>query len=234
MGRKKRRKEAKKDDFPKERMDHARSNYFLFCNKSMETLDAGARKEVEKARVEIEEKFLDSLRVINEEILQLSELLIEDKKLGQELCRLLRPLLKHLNLSFVIPPREIPVLEKIDQIILNEEGHLIFVYEKNKVDSKALEEYPPEIILIVFLNIIPKLGRTLRFYRKKVGTRVNFFEKIYRELDNANRAFATSNQKPKETLKEYVEEDGVKKTLFSKSNDYERKPISSHARAKPR
>jgi len=220
-------KEAKEGGFSKERMDYEHFHPFLFGNQSLETLD---EKEVEKTRVEIEEKFLDSLRVINEEILQLSEFLIEDKKLAQELCRLLKPILKHLKLSFIIPARAIPLFEKIDQIILNEEGHLIFVYEKSKVNSKALEEYPPEIILIVFLSIIPKLGKLLRLYRKKVGMRVNFFEKIYRELENANRAFVTSNQRHEASLREPVEEDGVKKTLFSKSKDHEEKPASSVAK----
>jgi len=219
-------KEAKRGDFSEERMDHEFFYPFSLSNRSLEELD---EKEVEKAIVEIEEKFLDSLKVINEEILQLSEFLIEDKKLAQELCRLVKPILEHLNLSFTIPARAIPLFKKIDQIILNEDGHLIFVHEKNKIDSKALKEYPPEIVLLVFLNIIPKLGKVLKLYRRKVGMRVNFFEKIYRELENAKRTFVTSNQSLDKGLEEAVEVDGVKKTLFSKSKDYQRKPASSGA-----
>ena len=59
--------------------------------------------------------------------------------------------------------------------------------------------------------------------------RVNFFEKIYRELENAKRTFVTSNQSLDKGLEEAVEVDGVKKTLFSKSKDYQRKPASSGA-----
>jgi hypothetical protein len=220
-------REAKKGKFSKESIDLEHFYPFLFDNQYLETLD---EKEMAKTRVEIKEKFLESLKVINEETLQLSEFLIEDIKLAQELCRLLRLILEHLNISFVISPKAIPNLEKIDRIILNKEGHLIFFYEKNKVKSKALEEYPPEIVLMVFLNIIPQLGRTLRLYRKKVDMRVNFFEKIYRELENTSRAFATSNQKPEEDLKVHVEENGVKKALFSKSNNYRRKTVSSRAK----
>ena len=226
MGKKGGKTEAKNGDFSKERMDYEHFHSFLLGNKSLEMLD---EKEVEKAKVEIEEKFLDSLKVINEEALQLSEFLIEDKKLAQELCRILRQVLKHLNLSFVIPSRAIPISKEIDQIILNEEGHLIFIYEKNKVDSKALEEYPPEIIFFVFLNVIPKLGKLLRLYRKRVGMRVNFFEKIYRELESVSRVFVTSNQRPEVSLRERVEEDGIKKTLFSSSGNHKRKQASSGA-----
>jgi len=226
LGKKRGEKEAKEGDFSKEGMDYEDFYSFLFGNQSSETLD---EKMVEQARVEIEGKFLDSLKVINEEILQLSEFLIEDKKLAQELCKLIKQVLKHLNLSFVIPARAIPLYKETEQIILNEEGHLIFVHEKNKVTSKALEEYPPEIILIVFLDIIPKLGKLLKLYRKKVGMRVNFFEKIYRELENVNRTFATSNQRPDESLEESVEVDGVKKVLFSKGKDQEENQASSDA-----
>jgi len=226
LGKKKGVKEAKKGEFPKERMDYEHFYPFLFDSQSLETVD---EKEVEKTRVEIEEIFLDSLKAINEDTLQLSEFLIEDKKLAQELCRLLRQVLKYLDLSFVIPTRAIPLFKKTEQIILNEEGHLIFVYEKNKISSKALEEYSPEIILIVLLNIIPKLGKLLRLYRKRVGMRVNFFEKIYRELENVSRVFVTSNQRLEASLRERVEEDGVKKTLFSSSGNYEGKSASSGA-----
>lgn len=219
-------KKAKRDDFSKEGIEQKSFHPFSLGNQSLEELD---EKEAEKVIVEIEEKFLDSLKVINEEILQLSEFLIEDKKLAQELCGLVKPILKRLNLSFTIPATAIPLFEKTKQIILNEGGHLVFIHEKNKIDSKALNEYPPEIILLVFLNIIPKLGKVLKSYRKKVGMRVNFFEKIYRELENANRAFTTSNQSVDESLEKSVEVDGVKKTLFSKSKDYEGKPASSGA-----
>jgi len=226
LGKKRGEKEAKESDFSEEGTNHENFYSFLFGDQSSETLD---EKMVEQTRVEIEGKFLDSLKVINEEILQLSEFLIEDKKLAQELCKLIKQVLKHLNLSFVIPAKAIPLFKETEQIILNEEGHLIFVHEKNKVSSKALEEYPPEVILIVFLDIIPKLGRLLKLYRKKVGMRVNFFEKIYRELENVNRTFVASNQRPNEGLEESVEADGVKKALFSKGKDQEENAASSNA-----
>jgi len=141
-----------------------------------------------------------------------------------------------LDLSFVIPPEAIPIFKKTDRIILNEAGHLIFVYEKTKVSSKPLEEYPPEIVLAVFLIIIPELGKSMRSYRKTISMRINFFEKMYRELENVNRAFATSKEfermyRELESINrafatskenagvssgERMEENGIKKSLFEK------------------
>jgi len=193
-------------------MDEVNLSYLLFQSQDLEMLD---EREIEKIRGDIEQKFSESLRVINEETLQLSEFLIEDKKLAQELCRLIRPVLKRLDLSFVIPPEAIPIFKKTDQIILNETGHL-FVYEKTKVSSKPLEEYPPEIVLAVFLIIIPELGRSMRSYRKTINIRINFFERMYRELESINRAFATSKENAGVSSGERMEENGIKKSLFEK------------------
>lgn len=220
MGKKKDKKVPRNTKSPEERLKYKDFYSFLLGSQSDEILD---EKDVENQRLEIEANFLSSLKRINEETLQLSEFLIEDKKLAQELCGLLREILKRLNLSFVISPSAIPTVEKVNQIILNQEGNLVSIYEKLKVDSKALETYPTEIILVVFLDIIPKLGSLLRSYRKKVGIRVNFFEKIYRELENVNRAFVSSNQRFDESLKK-IEEDAIKKTLFSKKGKEVRAP----------
>jgi len=59
--------------------------------------------------------------------------------------------------------------------------------------------------------------------------RVNFFEKIYRELENVSKVFVTSNQGLEVSLREHIEEDGVKKTLFSRSGNHEGKSASSGA-----
>jgi len=197
------RKKAKSSEFSDKRMDEVNLSYLLFQSQNLEMLD---ETEIEKIRGEIDQKFSEAMRVINEETLQLSEFLIEDKKLAKELCRLIRPILKRLDLSFIIQPEAIPIFKETERIILNEAGHLIFVYEKTKVSSKPLEEYSPEIVLIVFLNIIPELGRSMRSYRKTISMRINFFGKIYRELENINRAFATSKENDEGSPEEHMEE----------------------------
>jgi len=207
------RKKAKSSEFSDKRMDEVNLSYLLFQSQDLEMFD---EREIEKIRGDIEQKFSDALRVINEETLQLSEFLIEDKKLAKELCRLIRPVLERLDLSFVIPAEAIPIFKKTDRIILNETGHLIFVYEKTKVSSKPLEEYSPKIVLAVFLIIIPELGRSMRSYRKTISMRINFFERMYRELESINRAFATSKENAEESSEEHIEENENKKPFFSK------------------
>lgn len=175
-------------------------------------------KEIEETMKEIEHKLNDFLKVLNEETVQLSEFLMVEKTLTHELCSFLKQSLKRLKISFSIPPKAIPSYEKARQIILNEEGHLIIVQEKGRITSKLLEDYPPDIILMVLWNIIPELSKAMGTYRKRISFRVNFFEKLKKELKNIFKAFANSEGKHQENQDETLSEDAVKKALQLNSN----------------
>jgi hypothetical protein len=152
---------------------------------SEEVLD---EKEIEKSKVEIEQKLQELLKSISEETLQLSEFLMEENKLMNELCISLKQILKKLNVSFSIPPRDIPLRKKVKKVILNEEGHLILVHEKGEVNSAFLAEYPPEIVMAVLWVVMPELAKVVMLYRKKISTRANFFGKVKKELKSVVKA----------------------------------------------
>jgi len=148
----------------------------------------------EKTKAEIEKRFNELLTTISEETIQLSEFLMEEKKLIQELCMFLRHILKRLNMTFDIPPKAVPELQtKAKKIVLNREGHLIVIYEKEKVNSRVLEDYSPEIVLSVIWNVIPELEKSIKAYRKKISERVGIFERIRKELKNIHKAFSSSS-----------------------------------------
>jgi hypothetical protein len=179
---------------------------------SGEVLD---EKEIEKSKVEIEQKLQELLRSLSEETLQLSEFLMEEKKLVNELCISFKRILKKLNVSFAIPPRGIPVKKKVKKVILNEEGHLILVYEKGEVYSAFLAEYPPEIVMAVLWIITPELAKVIMLYRKKISTRVNFFGKIKKELKNIAKAIvggkggtAESDEETMDVVKDSLKAEG--------------------------
>jgi len=167
--------------------------------------------EIEKKRAELEQKLFDFLKVINEGTIRLNESLIEETKLSYEICRILRQILKRLKFSFTIPSEALPWLRKTRQIILNEEGLLIMVYENGDVNSKLLEDYPPSILLTVLEYVIPKLGKLVELYGEKISVRVNFFKRVYQELDNLQRAFETYAEMPSE--KERFRRKEIKKIL---------------------
>jgi len=149
----------------------------------------------EKTKAEIEKRFNELLTTISEETIQLSEFLLEEKKLIQELCMFLRHILRRLNMTFNIPSKAIPELQaKAKKIVLNKEGHLIVMYEKEKVSSKVLEDYPAEIVLSVIWNVIPELEKSIKTYRRKISERVGIFERIKKELKNIHSVFSSSTR----------------------------------------
>jgi hypothetical protein len=152
---------------------------------SGEVLD---EKEIEKSKTEIEQKLQELLKNINEETLQLSEFLMEENKMMEDLCMSLKQILKKLNVSFSIPPQNIPIRTKINKVILNEEGHLILVHEKGDVNSGFLAEYSPEIVMAVLWTVMPELAKVVMLYRKKISVRVNFFGKVKKELKDVVKA----------------------------------------------
>ena len=178
-----------------------------------ETLD---EKEIEKSKVEIEQKLQELLRSINEETLQLSEFLMEEHELMTEVCTSLKQVLKKLNVSFNIPPKDIPIKKKIKKVILNEEGHLILVYEKGDVYSAFLAEYPPEIVMAVLWVLMPELAKVIMLYRKKISTRVNFFGKVKKELKSVVKAII-GDKKRAEPTEESM--DVVKNSLRTENNE---------------
>jgi len=182
-------------------------------------MEAAESKEREKFQAEMEEKFEELLRTIREETLQLSEFLIEERKLTHELYVLLKPILKQLNTSFHVPTNVVPFQERAKHVFLNAEGHLIIIDERNGVSSKALEDCSPEVILNVLRVVIPALSESIMAYRKTVSLRVTLFNKITRELKNLYKIFLKRQERPEEAedaQKEKSQENGIRKSLLSR------------------
>ncbi|MEM3735304.1 MAG: hypothetical protein QXH40_01750 [Candidatus Bathyarchaeia archaeon] len=183
--------EAKPTESQEEVVEEAYFFHPLQFSESEEVLKA---EEIEKHKVELEQKLQELLKSISEETLQLSEFLMEEDKLIRDLCTSMRQILKKLNVSFNIPPREIPIKARVKKVILNEECNLILVYEKGEVHSAFLAEYPPEIVMATLMVIMPELAEVIMLYRKKISTRVSLFAKIKKELKSVVKAIVGSKE----------------------------------------
>jgi len=186
-----------------------------------EEMETTGSRDTEGTLGEMEQKFEELLRVIREETLQLSEFLIEEKRLIHELYVLLKLALRQLNASFHISAKMIPLSERIKHVILNEEGHLILINDKGGVSSKALEDYPPEVILNVLWVVLPELSEMIVSYRKRISFRVNIFQKISREFRNLHKIFlrreeGQATESSGEASEDEAQKDGVRQSLLSK------------------
>ncbi len=144
--------------------------------------------EEEKSVLESEQKLKEILKNMNEETLQLSDFLVEESKLISELCNSLKGILKKLNISLSIPHQDLPIQRKIKKAVLNQDGNLIITEESGEANSASLAGYPPETVMAVLWIVIPELANAVTRYRKRLNTRVNFFQGIKKELKNAAKA----------------------------------------------
>lgn len=170
----------------------------------------------------LSEQMQESLRVLSEETLQLSELIWQEAKLTREFCALLKQVLRQLNMSFNLPVNIFSEGRKLQQVILNPEAHLILINDKNEVESKALEDYSPNIIYNLVSFIIPELAKSLALNRQRLNVRIELFDKVNRELRNL-RNMSDSRSNGSEDGYTHVE-DGIKKSLLNK----EKAPEAQH------
>jgi len=145
---------------------------------------------------EAETKFSNLMRVITEDARQLSEYLVAEESTIERICRFLERILSELDLSIVIPQKAMPTIKRSKEIILNPECHLIIVREDGTIESKSLNNYPPETILAVVWALIPRLREEVSAYLRKVSVRLNFLEMIEEELKNIQKPFVRSEESP--------------------------------------
>ena len=170
---------SKKKDYSGEDLEYLLYPYRLHT-------EVGVKEE---DRDKSEKRFFNDLKSLNEEALQLTEFRQEDKRLCNELCLLLRDSLRQLDISIEISAKALPFIQKAEKIILNTKGHLIIISKDKKIDSMTLEDYPPEVVLMVVWNIIPKLKLLIIEYTDKVKQRVEYFDRISRDLRSLKGAF---------------------------------------------
>jgi len=168
-------------------------------------------KEIDDNKTkEVGEKLSGLLKVITEDARQLSEYLTAESSMVSQICGYLSKIMTELDLSVVLPQKTVPDIDKAKELILNNQCHLIVVQKDGKVESKSLENYPPETILMVVWALIPKLREEVSLFMKRVSVRLNFLEMVNEELKNIQRPFETQEDKP---IGDF-QEDKVKKVLI--------------------
>jgi hypothetical protein len=143
---------------------------------------------------ENEQKIQELMQKIDEESSRLGEFLATENKLMIDLCASLAQVLKKLNLSFSIPPRDLPLKRKTKKAVLNEEGYLKLLYEGEEEKSAFLAEYSPEIVTAVLWAVMPELTRVITLHRKKISTRISFFEAMKSKLKIVVNAVIGNNE----------------------------------------
>jgi len=159
-------------------------------------------EQEEKNPSEHEQKIQEFLKALREETSELSISLAEENRLIKDICLSLTQALRKLEVTVTIPAEEMPVNKNIRKLVLNQEGTLKLLDENREVQSAPLSEYPPEIVMAIIDVVIPQLARVAASHRKRVKTRLGFFEEVRKELKAIISAIAgKSEENPDLTVK---------------------------------
>lgn len=167
---------------------------------------------------EIESKLCELLDDMSTETTELGEFLKKERELTKELYCILRGILVHLKTSFNVPAENVTKLKYANQIKLDTEAQLVVVWSGNKVDSKPLKDYSPDVVLAVLWTIFPELEKVVKARKEKTKKRVGLLERIRRQMTTLQKAFA----EPSNEGFKLVPDEGAENTHVSSTQ----KPIS--------
>jgi len=167
---------------------------------------------------EIESKLCELLDAMSTETTELGEFLKKERELTKELYCILRGILVHLKTSFNVPAENVTKLRYANQIKLDTEAQLVVVWPGNKVDSKPLKDYSPDVVLAVLWTIFPELEKVIKARKEKTKKRVGLLERIRRQMTTLQKAFA----EPSNEGFKLVPDEGGENTHVSSTQ----KPIS--------
>lgn len=136
----------------------------------------------EKSLKDMESDLSNLLQSIHEG----AQILVESRdraaRLVGELCASLTAYTEWLGVTIELPPETVPQFYNAEKIVLTPNSHLVVIDRQGKVDSKALEEYPTEIMLIVVWNALSQLQSAMQRYAQRLGERIDILDRISSEL----------------------------------------------------
>ena len=125
---------------------------------------------------EMEPALSELIPSIREGAETLAASIAEYTRLSRELCKALAAYTGWLDITLEIPPEEIPRFYEAEKMFLSPQGHLVVIDNRGRVDSKALEEYPTEVVLMVVLNAMPQIKSKMDEYAQRLSERIDLLE----------------------------------------------------------
>lgn len=159
--------------------------------------ESDSNSETTENLAEGEQKLQELLRSINEETSQVNDFLMREDKLITELCTSLKEILKRLHISISLPQHDLPLQKRAKKVILNEDAQLAVTSESGEVNSTALRDHSPEMVMAVLWAAIPELAAVVKSQRKKLSARVSLLEMTKKGLKGiASAIFTSPEEKP--------------------------------------
>ncbi len=178
--------------------------------------------------------FVDSLREIQGEYIQLAELYERQKTYGQKLWEMMRAL--QYEVDATIPIRADVMGDGYTAAYLVSEAVVIAFDKSRNMTSSPLYRLPPNVLITVIEECTPELRRLISEKRRTETNKVRSLERVLKELKKAQATFKQSKKdeldmaedEPKEEVMEVVEETPPEK-LVAQIDSPPRPPKDSFA-----
>ena len=137
-----------------------------------------------------------SIKSLQEESLQISELVEMEKTYSVEVISQLKQLIEPLNVAFHVKPSSVSKSDStIGDVVLTPQGIVCIIHTGGTINSRSLESLPSEILMRILIEVVPQVKQLLSEKRQKISGRVGTLEKIAREF----RKVAVGAPHPKPT-----------------------------------
>jgi hypothetical protein len=149
-------------------------------------------KPSKSTQVPIQE-ILDSLKSMQDDIGQISELTSEEKGLVTEFFESLLKLMQPLATTIPVSAAALDEIGNVVQANIDPTGHLIIIYRNGEVELKNLkEEKHRDLMLSVVKDIVPKFKQLTNAHRRKIENRMKFLSLVTKEMQKISKTFSAA------------------------------------------
>lgn len=131
-------------------------------------------------------EFIDVIREMNDEVLQVEELRIHTEELKGDLIRYFTDIMEKYDFELMIPAESFHPEEKgnnnLQAVFLNDSGIISYNFKDGSLKSYKLSDYQPDELMSIFLVVMPHLKEVLTAKRKEYEKISNRLSKIRKYL----------------------------------------------------
>lgn len=130
-----------------------------------------------------ETEITTSIKSLQEETQQISELVEMERNYSAEVSNQLKQIIMPLNSSYHIKPESISRNDSsISDAVLTPQGVVCVFYSSGNVVSRPLESIASEVLIKILSEVIPEAKVLMNERRQKLSGRVMMLEKLSKEM----------------------------------------------------
>jgi hypothetical protein len=147
------------------------------------------------------EELISSLKSLQDDIGQITELSSEEKRVVDvffaSFLTLMKPLAKTISVSPTALPDE---LGTVKQANVDPKGNLMLLYQDEQVEIMNLNEKSQrDLMICVMKDVMPKFKRLTSAHRRKIEDRMKFLSSVTQEIQKISKAFSSESTDEPET-----------------------------------